>query len=65
MMNKLYRNYLNLLLNFFISSVKLIAKQRVGSKIIERYDKSKIPLLKINGIELYVGGCKNKIMRKI
>ena len=47
MMNELYRNHLNLLLNFFIPSVKLIAKHRVGSKILKRYDKPKTPLQRL------------------
>jgi hypothetical protein len=42
-MNKLYRNELTMFLNYFIPSVKLISKNRVGSKQIRKHDKAKTP----------------------
>lgn len=43
MLNDLYRNELNNFINYFIPSVKLIAKERQGSKIKKIYDKAKTP----------------------
>ena len=64
MMNELYRNYLNLLLNFFIPSVKLIAKHRVGSRIIKRYDKPKTPLQRLMESNRISDDVKTKLHRK-
>lgn len=43
MLNDLYRGDLNYLINYFLPSVKLIYKERHGSKIKKRYDKPKTP----------------------
>lgn len=43
-LNTLYTGEWNLYFNFFIPSVKLIEKHRVGSKIIKKYDDPKTPL---------------------
>ncbi len=43
-MNDLYRNEWSLMMNFFQPSVKLVRKQRVGSRIRRVYDKPKTPL---------------------
>ena len=43
MMNDLYANEYSLLLNFFLPSVKLQEKERIGSKIIKRHDKPTTP----------------------
>lgn len=42
-MNAIYENYWNPLHNFFTPSQKLIKKERVGSKIIKKYDKPQTP----------------------
>ena len=42
-MNDLYRNEYSLLVNFFLPSVKLQQKERIGSKIIKRHDKPTTP----------------------
>lgn len=47
MLNDLYRNYLNYFINYFIPSVKLISKERQGSKIKKKYDKPKTPYQRI------------------
>lgn len=47
MLNTLYSSEWNLYFNFFIPSVKLIEKRRVGSKIIKKYDTPKTPLQRI------------------
>ena len=43
LLNNLYTSEWNLYFNFFIPSVKLIDKVRVGSKIIRKYDTPKTP----------------------
>ena len=43
LMNDLYANEYSLLINFFLPSVKLQEKERVGSKIIKRHDKPITP----------------------
>jgi len=47
MLNNLYTSEWNLYFNFFIPSVKLIQKVRVGSKIIKKYDKPKTPFQRL------------------
>ncbi len=47
LLNDLYRNELYCLSNFFLPSVKLISKQRQGSKIIKKYDKAKTPMQRL------------------
>ena len=42
--NWLYRNELRLLQNLFMPSVKLVGKERVGSKLRRRYDRARTPL---------------------
>jgi hypothetical protein len=46
-LNELYTTEWNLYFNFFIPSVKLIEKKRVGSKIIKKYDKPKTPFQRL------------------
>ena len=46
-MNDLYRNELRTLQNFFLPSMKLIRKERVGSKLKRRYDKPQTPLERV------------------
>lgn len=43
MMNEIYRVYWNPLWNYFTPVMKLKSKQRVGSKIIKKWDKPKTP----------------------
>lgn len=47
LLNDLYQNEWRLYHNFFIPSVKLIEKKRVGSKVIKRYDNPKTPYQRI------------------
>jgi len=46
-LNDLYRNEWRLFHNFFCPSVKLIAKERIGSKTIKRHDSPKTPYQRI------------------
>jgi len=42
--NRLYCNELRLMQNLFMPSVKLISRERVGSKLRRRYDRARTPL---------------------
>ena len=42
-MNEIYREYWNPLHNFFLPSQKLIEKNRVGSKIVKKFDLPQTP----------------------
>ena len=46
-MNRLYRGDLRLLQNLFLPSVKLIRKERVGSRTRRRYDAAKTPFARV------------------
>ena len=50
-MNDLYRNELRLFMNLFLPSMKLKGKQRVGSKLRGRYDRTQTPFerVKVSG----------------
>ena len=43
-MNELYRGQLRLMMNLFQPSVKLVAKERKGSRLIRRYEEARTPL---------------------
>lgn len=43
LMNEFYRSEWRLYLNFFLPSVKLLSKERIGSKTIKKHDKPKTP----------------------
>ena len=47
LLNNLYRNEWRLFHNFFMPSVKLIDKERIGSKTLKRYDPPKTPCQRI------------------
>ena len=47
LLNDLYRNEWRLFLNFFLPSMKLQEKRRLGSKIIKRHDTPKTPSQRI------------------
>jgi hypothetical protein len=46
-MNDLYRNELRLWMNLFLPSVKLIRKERVGSKVRRVYDDARMPFERV------------------
>ena len=47
LLNNLYRNEWRLFHNFFLPSVKLIEKERIGSKTIKKHDSPKTPYQRI------------------
>ena len=66
LLNALYSNEWRLYHNFFIPSVKLIEKKRVGSKTIKRYDKPKTPFQRVLEADtFYVSNAKKRELQKI
>lgn len=66
LLNDLYKNEWRLYHNFFIPSVKLIEKKRVGSKTIKRYDKPKTPSQRIlEADSYYVSNAKKRELQKL
>jgi hypothetical protein len=60
-MNRLYSGELRVLQNLFLPSVKLISKQRVGSRIRRRYDRPRTPLERLAGCQ----GADQKALREL
>jgi len=58
-MNNLYRNEWRFFHNFFLPSVKLIEKERSGSKTIKKHDDPKTPYQRIMESE-----CINKTIKE-
>jgi len=66
LLNDLYKNEWRFYHNFFIPSVKLIEKKRVGSKTIKRYDIPKTPFQKIlEADSSYISNAKKKELQKL
>jgi len=63
-LNDLYSNDLNNFINYFIPSVKLIAKERQGSKIKKKYDKAKTPYQRLCESK-YIDQDKKRELHKI
>ena len=47
LMNEIYRDYWNPFLNFFIPTIKLVSKTRIGAKMKKKYDRAKTPYLRL------------------
>lgn len=60
LLNRIY-DILRLYQNFFQPSVKLISKERVGSKVIKRYDKPATPYQRVLASEYVDQNVKNQL----
>lgn len=47
LMNDIYQNYFNPLQNFFLPTMKILSKNRIGGRIIKRYDVPKTPFQRL------------------
>lgn len=47
LMNEFYRSESRLYLNFFLPSVKLVSKERIGSKTVKKHDLPKTPFQRV------------------
>jgi hypothetical protein len=63
-LNELYTTEWNLYFNYFMPSVKLIEKQRVGSKIIKKYDKPKTPFQRVLESEYIPNKTKKRLQEQ-
>jgi len=64
MLNDLYTSEWNCYFNFFYPSMKLIEKQRIGSKIKKRYDGPKTPHQRLMESEHITVQTKNELQRQ-
>lgn len=64
LLNKLYSNQWSLFFNFFIPSVKLISKNRVGSKIVKVHDCPMTPLQRLLDTNHLKPTMKNKLINQ-
>lgn len=64
MLNDLYTSEWNCYFNFFYPSMKLIEKQRIGSKIKKRYDGPKTPHQRLMESEHITVQTKNKLQHQ-
>ena len=65
LLNDLYRNEWRLFHNFFCPSVKLISKERIGSKTIKRHDSPKTPYQRIIASSHVAESIKQSLARKL
>jgi len=61
LMNDLFKNEWRLYHNFFLPSAKLIAKERIGSRIIKRHDKPKTPFKRLLNSRYINSKTKNQL----
>jgi hypothetical protein len=61
LLNDLYRTEWRLFHNFFLPSVKLIDKERIGSKTLKRHDKPKTPYQRIMDSEYLDDATKTRL----
>ena len=64
-MNNLYRNEWRLFHNFFLPSVKLIEKERSGSKTIKKHDDPKTPYQRIMESDLIPQATKDALTKQL
>lgn len=65
MMDEIYRVYWNPLNNYFIPSMKLVSKERFGSKIKKKYDKPKTPCQRILDLETTSQSVKKQLRHNL
>ena len=65
LMNNLYRHEWRLFHNFFLPSVKLIEKERIGSKTIKKHDKPKTPYQRIMESEYIPQNTKDALTKQL
>ena len=55
---------LRLYVNFFQPSVKLVSKQRIGSKVIKKYDQAKTPYQRVLASEMVSEAARHALQRQ-
>jgi hypothetical protein len=64
LLNDLFTNQWHLLFNFFIPSVKLIAKERVGSSVVKKHDSPLTPFQRLL-LSPYFPDYKKRLLKKL
>lgn len=64
-LNELYTAEWRLFLNFFLPSVKLIKKERQGSKIIKRHDRPKTPFQRVMESRHVAESTKHRLQQQL
>jgi len=65
LLNNLYRHEWRLFHNFFCPSTKLLAKERIGSKTLKRYDSPKTPYQRIINSPLISPQTKHSLTKQL
>ena len=65
LLNNLYTTEWRLFHNFFCPSVKLLSKERIGSKTIKRHDSPKTPYQRIMESSFVDSSVKKKLSRQL
>lgn len=65
LLNNLYRNEWRFFHNFFLPSVKLIEKERIGSKTIKKHDDPKTPYQRIMESKYIPGNPKDALTKQL
>lgn len=64
LMNEIYENYWNPLQNYFLPTIKLIKKERIGAKIKRTYDETAIPFERLVKSEHLTDEQKEKLKKQ-
>ena len=65
LLNELYKSQWRLFLNFFMPSVKLVQKKRIGSKIIKIHDSPKTPYQRVLDSKHVASDIKEQLQKEI
>jgi hypothetical protein len=65
MLNEIYRVYWNPLCNYLTPVMKLVSKERVGSRIVKKYDKPKTPCQRLLDCEKIPKKIKKRLKEKL
>lgn len=65
MLNEIYRAYWNPLCNYFTPVMKLISKERLGSRIVKKYDEPKTPCQRLLECEKIPRKIKKHLIEKM
>ena len=64
-MNEIYRAYWSPLQNYFIPNLKLVSKERYGSKIVKKYDVAKTPCQRLLDSENVSSSIKKQLKHNL
>ena len=65
LLNELFSKQWSLFFNFFLPSVKLIAKERVNSKTVKKYDAPQTPIQRLLSSQYIKSSTKKKLLKQL